>query len=70
MPLRNQISTTEHVIKGKGESNDKHSSLARRQPCIVCIERNISCLSRGMGLDRVISLEWFQLSLRYQERGL
>lgn len=43
--VRNQISTTEHVITGKGECNDNHSPLARRQPCIQRIEWDIGPVS-------------------------
>lgn len=55
VPLRNEICTTEHVISGKGESNDSHSPLALRQACIHCIKWDISNQkSIGTGADRVI----------------
>lgn len=45
VPLRNQITTTEHVITGKGECNDNHSLLASRQPYIQHIKWDISTRS-------------------------
>lgn len=45
VPLRNRISTSEHVITGKGECNDNHSPLAWRQLCIQCSEWDISSVT-------------------------
>lgn len=45
VPLRNELSTTEHVQTRKGESNDSHSHLAWSQLCIQRIERDISLIS-------------------------
>lgn len=45
IPLRNQISTTEDVITGKGECNDNHSPLASGHPCIQRIKWDISSVS-------------------------